>query len=164
MQRNEAALSTTRSSSGASSSDNLNLSDYISRRVEEEIEAMGGADGGGADLSKLMSPIRTADLTIPAVTPRGSLETGPRGSKNRLRAVAELPEEYRKVFAAKFPYFNLIQSTVFDDVLHTDRPMVVSAPTGCGKTVIFELAIIRVLQQAASAELGGGIDVQGRIL
>ena len=47
----------------------------------------------------------------------------------------ELPEAYRKVFA-KFPYFNLIQSTVFDDVLHTDRPMVVAAPTGCGKTVI----------------------------
>ena len=42
LQRHESALSTTRSSSGASS-DNLNLSDYISRRVEEEIEAMGGS-------------------------------------------------------------------------------------------------------------------------
>ena len=88
---------------------------------------------------------------------RGSLETGPR-SKNRLRAVDELPETYRKVFA-KFPYFNLIQSTVFDDVLHTDRPMVVAAPTGCGKTVIFELAIIRVLQM--SADLGGA-EIPGR--
>ena len=91
------------------------------------------------------------------LTPRGSLETGPR-SKNRLRAVDELPEAYRKVFA-KFPYFNLIQSTVFDDVLHTDRPMVVAAPTGCGKTVIFELAIIRVLQM--SADLGGA-EIPGR--
>ena len=70
----------------------------------------------------------------------------------------ELPEAYRKVFA-KFPYFNLIQSTVFDDVLHTDRPMVVAAPTGCGKTVIFELAIIRVLQM--SADLGGA-EIPGR--
>ena len=89
-------------------------------------------------------------------TPRGSRETGPR-SRNRLRAVTELPEEYRKVFP-KFPYFNLIQSTVFDDVYHTDRPMVVSAPTGCGKTVIFELAIIRVLQMSADL---GGVEIQG---
>ena len=60
-----AALSTTRSSSGASS-DNLNLSDYISRRVEEEIEAMGG---NGSNPSGT-TPVRSADLTIPAVTPR----------------------------------------------------------------------------------------------
>ena len=148
LQRHESALSTTRSSSGASS-DNLNLSDYISRRVEEEIEAMDG------DNLLETTAVRTGDLTIPAVTPRGSLETGPR-SKNRLRAVAELPEEYRKVFA-KFPYFNHIQSAVFDDVFHTDRPMVVAAPTGCGKTVIFELAIIRVLQMSSDL---GGVEIQ----
>ena len=96
----------------------------------------------------------SGNLLIFATT-RGSRETGPQ-SRNRLRAVTELPEEYRKVFP-KFPYFNLIQSTVFDDVYHTDRPMVVSAPTGCGKTVIFELAIIRVLQMSADL---GGVEIQ----
>jgi len=32
-------------------------------------------------------------------------------------------------------------------VMYTDSPMVVSAPTGSGKTVLFELAIVRLLMQ-----------------
>ena len=35
-------------------------------------------------------------------------------------------------------------------MLYTDLPLVTSAPTGSGKTVIFELAIIRLLQQIGS--------------
>ena len=31
--------------------------------------------------------------------------------------------------------------------MYTDRPLVVSAPTGSGKTAVFELAIVRVLMQ-----------------
>ncbi len=31
--------------------------------------------------------------------------------------------------------------------MHTDHPLVTSAPTGSGKTVIFELAIVRLLVQ-----------------
>ena len=31
--------------------------------------------------------------------------------------------------------------------MYTDTPMVVSAPTGSGKTVLFELAIIRLMMQ-----------------
>ena len=34
-----------------------------------------------------------------------------------------------------------------DKVLYTDLPLVLSAPTGSGKTVVFELAIVRLLQQ-----------------
>ena len=34
-------------------------------------------------------------------------------------------------------------------VMYTDRALVTSAPTGSGKTVIFELAIIRLLMQTA---------------
>lgn len=49
---------------------------------------------------------------------------------------------------SKFPYFNIVQSKVFDEVMYTDRPMVVCAPTGSGKTVIFELAIIRQLMNS----------------
>ncbi|XP_071110692.1 probable ATP-dependent DNA helicase HFM1 [Haliotis cracherodii] len=52
---------------------------------------------------------------------------------------------FREVF--DFPYFNMVQSMVLDDVLYTDKPLVVSAPTGAGKTVIFELAIIRLLNK-----------------
>lgn len=46
---------------------------------------------------------------------------------------------------SEYPTFNVIQSKVLDDVLYSDRPLVVAAPTGSGKTVIFELAIIHLL-------------------
>ncbi|RMX38482.1 hypothetical protein pdam_00016775, partial [Pocillopora damicornis] len=61
-----------------------------------------------------------------------------------LRSVNEIPNPFRSVFS-KFPYFNIVQSKVFDEVMYTDRPLVVCAPTGSGKTVIFELAVIRLL-------------------
>ncbi len=85
---------------------------------------------------------------------------------------------YRSVFK-NYSHFNLVQSKVFDDVsfitvcvrsillylfaqvMYTDRPLVTSAPTGSGKTVIFELAIIRLLVQLggqmASAKIIYGI-------
>ncbi|XP_077966042.1 putative ATP-dependent DNA helicase HFM1 [Styela clava] len=61
-----------------------------------------------------------------------------------LRSTDEIPLKYRHVFDG-IPYFNVVQSTVLDDVLYTDNPLVVCAPTGSGKTMIFELAIIRML-------------------
>jgi len=41
---------------------------------------------------------------------------------------------------------NIVQ--VFDDALYSDNPLVVCAPTGSGKTVIFELAIVRLMMKA----------------
>ncbi|XP_041453765.1 probable ATP-dependent DNA helicase HFM1 [Lytechinus variegatus] len=52
-------------------------------------------------------------------------------------------DQYRSIFS--FSYFNFVQSQVLDDILYTDKPLVVSAPTGSGKTVLFELAILRLL-------------------
>ena len=80
-------------------------------------------------------------LTVPTATPGGS------ASKSYLRPVTELPEKFRRAFA-QFPYFNLIQSAVLDDALYSDAPLVVSAPTGSGKTVLFELAVVRALTMA----------------
>ncbi|KAH8826888.1 ATP-dependent DNA helicase MER3 [Flagelloscypha sp. PMI_526] len=57
----------------------------------------------------------------------------------RLRPVSDLPDIYRGLF--KFGVFNAVQSSCFDTVLH-------SAPTGSGKTVLFELSIIRMLQES----------------
>ncbi|PWN42347.1 P-loop containing nucleoside triphosphate hydrolase protein [Ceraceosorus guamensis] len=51
---------------------------------------------------------------------------------------------YRSLF--QFPAFNAVQSTVFDTMLKSDDNCVVTAPTGAGKTAIFEFAIIRMLQ------------------
>ncbi|KAH7923546.1 P-loop containing nucleoside triphosphate hydrolase protein, partial [Leucogyrophana mollusca] len=76
----------------------------------------------------------------------------------RLRPVSELPDIYRSVF--KFGVFNAIQSTCFDAVLHSHENLVgsqsfvsasssVVTPTGSGKTVLFELGIVRMLTEAA---------------
>ncbi|KAI9069106.1 P-loop containing nucleoside triphosphate hydrolase protein [Trametes sanguinea] len=65
----------------------------------------------------------------------------------RLRPVSDLPDIYRGLF--KFGVFNAVQSQCYDTVMNTDENMVVSAPTGSGKTVLFELAIVKMLKQAA---------------
>ncbi|CUA67753.1 hypothetical protein RSOLAG22IIIB_03180 [Rhizoctonia solani] len=64
-------------------------------------------------------------------------------SKN-LVPVSTLPDWCRSVF--KFGVFNAMQSQCFDTAVNTDSNMVISAPTGAGKTVLFELSIIRLLQ------------------
>ncbi|XP_013369810.1 PREDICTED: probable ATP-dependent DNA helicase HFM1 isoform X2 [Chinchilla lanigera] len=63
-----------------------------------------------------------------------------------LKAVTEIPVKFRGIFK-EFPYFNYIQSKAFDDLLYTDRNFVICAPTGSGKTVVFELAITRLLME-----------------
>ncbi|KAJ7481219.1 inner membrane protein import complex subunit Tim54-domain-containing protein [Mycena galericulata] len=100
------------------------------------------------------------NFRAPAPLIRGS---NPRNSSGiRLRPVSELPDMYRGIF--KFGVFNAVQSSCFDTVFQSDENMVISgnmnlpvhvsdlnngpAPTGSGKTVIFELAIIRMLKQA----------------
>ncbi|XP_072788831.1 probable ATP-dependent DNA helicase HFM1 isoform X4 [Taeniopygia guttata] len=64
-----------------------------------------------------------------------------------LRAVTEIPTQFRSIFK-EFPYFNYAQSKALDDLLYTDRNFVICAPTGSGKTVMFELAITRLLMEA----------------
>ncbi|EUC66319.1 P-loop nucleoside triphosphate hydrolase, putative [Rhizoctonia solani AG-3 Rhs1AP] len=58
--------------------------------------------------------------------------------------VSTLPDWCRNVF--KFGVFNAMQSQCFDTAVNTDSNMVISAPTGAGKTVLFELSVIRLLQ------------------
>ncbi|KAJ3072433.1 Sec63 [Podochytrium sp. JEL0797] len=80
-----------------------------------------------------------------------------------LRAVAEVAGELslvsdmtkllvgdhaRAVFS--FRFFNAMQSRCFDTVYKSDNNLVLSAPTGCGKTCIMELAILRLLAKPGS--------------
>ncbi|KAM4642183.1 putative ATP-dependent DNA helicase HFM1 [Discoglossus pictus] len=60
---------------------------------------------------------------------------------------AFMTKQFRTIFK-EFPYFNYIQSKALDDLLYTDKNFVICAPTGSGKTVIFELAITRLLMEA----------------
>ncbi|RPA76339.1 putative DEAD/DEAH box DNA helicase [Ascobolus immersus RN42] len=54
-----------------------------------------------------------------------------------------LPDRFRSIFP--FPVFNAIQSRTFPAVFESSDNLVLSSPTGSGKTVILELAICRMI-------------------
>ncbi|OQR84785.1 hypothetical protein ACHHYP_12807 [Achlya hypogyna] len=49
-----------------------------------------------------------------------------------------------------YPYFNPIQTQVFHALYHTDSNVLLGAPTGSGKTIVAELAMLRVWREAAA--------------
>ena len=57
-------------------------------------------------------------------------------------------------FKSWFPYprFNKVQSECINVVLRTDKNVVISAPTGSGKTVVFEFAMIRCFKENKNAK------------
>ncbi|KAI1613005.1 nucleotide-sugar transporter-domain-containing protein [Exophiala viscosa] len=61
-----------------------------------------------------------------------------------------LPDQLRSVF--KFEIFNAVQSKCFAHAFKTDDNLVVSAPTGSGKTVIMELAICRIMGESRGTD------------
>merc|ERR1719193_2935235 len=63
--------------------------------------------------------------------------------------ISEIPSPFRSFFP--FSSFNRVQSAIFDDVFRSTASLVVSAPTGSGKTVVFELALLRLLLSNAIA-------------
>lgn len=67
-----------------------------------------------------------------------------------LKSVSDLPAPFRSTFS--FRYFNSLQSECFPLCFHSDINMVVSAPTGSGKTVLFELCVLRVLSKFISKD------------
>ncbi|KAK7790265.1 hypothetical protein R5R35_012634 [Gryllus longicercus] len=71
-----------------------------------------------------------------------------------LRAIEEIPPEFRHIFSM-YPSFNAFQSKVMDEILYSDKPVVISAPTGSGKTVLFELAITNLLIKMSSLKHDG---------
>ncbi|XP_054164003.1 U5 small nuclear ribonucleoprotein 200 kDa helicase-like [Oppia nitens] len=52
---------------------------------------------------------------------------------------------YESLYKEKFPYFNPIQTQVFNSLYNTDDNVFVGAPNGSGKTVCAEFAILRLL-------------------
>ena len=61
-----------------------------------------------------------------------------------LVSLNEMPDRLRSVF--RYPLFNAIQSKCFPIAYKSDDNLVVSAPTGGGKTAILEMAICRLIQ------------------
>lgn len=66
----------------------------------------------------------------------------------KLKSVLDLPAPFRSAFS--FRYFNSLQSECFPVCFGSDVNMVISAPTGSGKTVLFELCILRLLSRFIS--------------
>ena len=60
-----------------------------------------------------------------------------------LISLNEMPDRLRSVF--KYPLFNAVQSKCFPVAYKSDDNLVVSAPTGGGKTAILEMAICRLI-------------------
>jgi ATP-dependent DNA helicase HFM1/MER3 len=68
----------------------------------------------------------------------------------RLLSIRELPDRCRAIFPYK--NFNAVQSKCFEAIYREDNNFVLSAPTGSGKTAIFELAICRLMSSFTSGE------------
>ncbi|KAG5624417.1 hypothetical protein H5410_009635 [Solanum commersonii] len=77
-----------------------------------------------------------------------------------LKSVSDLPPVFRSTFS--FRYFNSLQSECFPACFLSDVNMVISAPTGSGKTVLFELCILRLLSRFISGE-GKFIHIKGSL-
>ena len=62
----------------------------------------------------------------------------------RLVPVHTLPDRFQTVFP--FAMFNAVQSACFESIYESHDNCVFSSPTGSGKTVLFEIAICRMLR------------------
>ncbi|KAJ3394049.1 Sec63 [Lobulomyces angularis] len=60
-----------------------------------------------------------------------------------LQSVSILPDKFKSLFPFKF--FNAVQTLCMESAFYSDTNLVVSAPTGSGKTCILELAIAKLL-------------------
>lgn len=93
------------------------------------------------------SPIGSIPLPKNIVLPRLALTNAPPMANGipLMNPKEEIPDRFHAVF----PYnvFNAVQSKCFNSVYTTDDNVIVSAPTGSGKTVLFELAICKLANQ-----------------
>ncbi|ELU09831.1 hypothetical protein CAPTEDRAFT_222545 [Capitella teleta] len=58
---------------------------------------------------------------------------------------------FEALYQQKFPFFNPIQTQVFNAIYNSDDNVFVGAPTGSGKTICSEFAILRMLAQNPDA-------------
>ncbi|CAI7285667.1 BAD_collapsed_G0018220.mRNA.1.CDS.1 [Saccharomyces cerevisiae] len=71
-----------------------------------------------------------------------------RKSAKKCLSTTILPDSFRGVF--KFTEFNKMQSEAFRSIYESNENCIISSPTGSGKTVLFELAILRLIKETNS--------------
>ncbi|XP_058808781.1 activating signal cointegrator 1 complex subunit 3 [Phymastichus coffea] len=89
---------------------------------------------------EFMQSLRLFDLILPESHPPHTdlLELQP------LPITALKATEFQKLY--KFTHFNPIQTQIFHCLYHTDHNVLLGAPTGSGKTIAAEIAIMRVFK------------------
>jgi replicative superfamily II helicase len=55
-------------------------------------------------------------------------------------------DKFEALYEEKFKFFNPVQTQVFHTLYHTDSNVLIGAPTGSGKTIMAELAMLRVFK------------------
>ena len=60
---------------------------------------------------------------------------------------------YERLYSSKFEFFNPIQTQVFHNLYHNDMNVLIGAPTSSGKTIMSELAILRVFNEKPDGKI-----------
>ena len=95
------------------------------------------------------SPTTHAAPQINAYTARIALDHAPPIVQGiQLVSPNEMPDRFRSVFP--FPLFNAVQSRCYDTIYKSGDNLILSAPTGSGKTAVLELAICRLVSSHKS--------------
>ncbi|WVW83586.1 hypothetical protein I302_105607 [Kwoniella bestiolae CBS 10118] len=91
-------------------------------------------------------PIEAIDDDEPTATPEVMEQReASRKQTDEYVNVSELLNDQQRQCFPSFKHFNRVQSAVFEDAYKKDDNLVVSAPTGSGKTTIFELAFLKIM-------------------
>ncbi|KAI5189295.1 pre-mRNA-splicing helicase BRR2 [Nematocida sp. AWRm77] len=78
-------------------------------------------------------------------------------------SVKAISKKHRSVFR-EYTHFNVVQSLVFESVYLTEENVLVSAPTGAGKTDIALLAIVKHLEACEEAEGRGSTERGSKVV
>ncbi|RKF55535.1 ATP-dependent DNA helicase MER3 [Golovinomyces cichoracearum] len=100
------------------------------------------------EINEYLDPIRPPHLLTEKPTPYSQnlvlRHAPPMAQGIRLISPYELPDRIRQTFP--YELFNAVQSKCFGSIYNTLDNLIVSAPTGSGKTVLLELAVCKLVE------------------
>lgn len=92
----------------------------------------------------LLSPPRYKEKPRP-ILHQFSIHNRPINGRTKIAVANLFPSTLNLLWRSKFNEFNHLQSEVANLICHSDDNIVVSAPTGAGKTAIFEMGLARFI-------------------
>ncbi len=61
--------------------------------------------------------------------------------------------KFEALYEEKFKFFNPVQTQIFHTLFHTDSNVLIGAPTGSGKTIMSEFAMLRVFEKNPKSKI-----------